>query len=221
MQKAGGVPLVVWVIAGGAGVVMVVKSRSSGSSTVTREVQQVAVPVGAVGAVDNAPTVVSPVIRINVPEVDKLVGAITGNTSALGVNTGALGANSGALGVNTGALNAGTDATIANTGATSGLSGVVGGLTGAVAGLTTQIGNIPAPVAPAPTPTPAAAAARTYLIRSGDTLSAIAQRYTGNANRWPELYNRNASTIDSVARSRGKAGGGKWIFPGTTLVIPW
>ena len=27
----------------------------------------------------------------------------------------------------------------------------------------------------------------TYTIKSGDTLSAIAQRYLGNANRWQEI----------------------------------
>lgn len=78
---------------------------------------------------------------------------------------------------------------------------------------------------PAPAPAPAP---RTYTIGGGDTLTGIAVKMYGNAGRWREIYNANAGTIESVARSRGKgssSGGprgevGWWIFPGTVLNIP-
>lgn len=213
-KPVGGVPLIVWLGLGGVGVYVALRASQGEQQRAGTTVEQVPVPVGAVAAPDGAPLVMSPVVRINVPEIDKLTGAIVDNTSALGSNTGALGQNTSATVGNTNALGA-------NTAATGSLTGAIGGLTNATSALTQRIGSIPATTTGAPAASAPAAAARTYVVKSGDTLSGIAQRYTGNASRWPELYRANAATIDSVARSRGKAGGGHWIFPGTTLTLPW
>lgn len=61
----------------------------------------------------------------------------------------------------------------------------------------------------------------TYTVKSGDTLSGIAQRKCGGASKWPALYNANASVIESTAKRRGMSSSdhGHWIFPGTTLVL--
>jgi len=39
------------------------------------------------------------------------------------------------------------------------------------------------------------AASRTYIVRPGDTLSSIAQRFYGNAADWPGLYHVNESVV--------------------------
>lgn len=225
-RKVGPFPLVVWALAGSVGAWLAYRNLTAAKTQTTTTVQQVPVPVGAVGAADQAPMVMSPIVRINVPEIDTLTGAIIGNTSALGENLGGLTGVTGALGSNTSALGSNTSALGASTTATGSLTSGVGGLTSSVAGLISKIGaaTVQAPppavavavAAPAPVP-----ARSTYTIKSGDTLSAIAQRYTGSASRWTELYNNNAATINSVAASRGKSGGGHWIFPGTVLTIPW
>ncbi|WP_455568055.1 cutinase family protein [Streptomyces asoensis] len=64
----------------------------------------------------------------------------------------------------------------------------------------------------------------------GDTLSAIALRYLGDADRHPEIYAANQALIEAAARehpgppvfgtSVGPSGPGHWIFPGTVLTIP-
>ncbi|MFD9305777.1 LysM peptidoglycan-binding domain-containing protein [Streptomyces sp. NPDC060048] len=79
---------------------------------------------------------------------------------------------------------------------------------------------------PAPhTPTPASAAhkavpaapvpppkmQRTYTVRSGDSLSAIARRELGNEGRWRELYAMNKGVIGSNP---------DMIQPGMQLVLP-
>lgn len=196
-RKVGPLPIGGWaLLVGGAGVAAYILSSRSRSSVETRTiVDEVPVPVGGVAAVDGAPLVMSPIVRINVPEIDKLTGAIDKNTGALGGNTGAVTGNTSAL----------------------------KDLTSATKAVTNVLKSTPKPAAapkPKPAAKPKAKPARTYTIKSGDTLSAIAKRYTGNANRWRELYNANAAKIDSVARSRGKSGGGNWIFPGTVLTIP-
>lgn len=74
----------------------------------------------------------------------------------------------------------------------------------------------PAPV-PAPKPTPAPIAKpKTYTIRSGDTLTAIALRHRTTAGA---LYTKNASLLDSVARKHGRkdSGHGRYIYPGTVI----
>ncbi len=81
-------------------------------------------------------------------------------------------------------------------------------------------GETPAPSGPPAGPPPAAsspaerAAAElgpggTYVVKRGDTLAAIAQRFLGDARRWREIWERNRF-ITNPNR----------IFPGDTLVIP-
>jgi len=53
-------------------------------------------------------------------------------------------------------------------------------------------------------------ASRTYTVRPGDTLSAIAQRFYGNAADWPWIYHVNESKIANPNE----------IYVGETLQIP-
>jgi nucleoid-associated protein YgaU len=69
---------------------------------------------------------------------------------------------------------------------------------------------LPAP-APAPTPAPAPLPAGNYTIVSGDTLSQIALRRLGNADRWREIYTRNQGVIGANPNL---------IYPGTVLSLP-
>jgi nucleoid-associated protein YgaU len=52
---------------------------------------------------------------------------------------------------------------------------------------------------------------RTYIVKSGDTLSDIAQTEMGDAKRWPELYEANK---DAVGKNPDL------IHPGLELKIP-
>jgi nucleoid-associated protein YgaU len=53
--------------------------------------------------------------------------------------------------------------------------------------------------------------ADTYTVRSGDSLSKIAKKLLGNANRWPELYELNRDTIGDNPNV---------IYAGQILVLP-
>ena len=52
---------------------------------------------------------------------------------------------------------------------------------------------------------------RTYTVKSGDTLSGIAESEMGDAKRWPELY---AANKDAVGKDPDM------IHPGLELTIP-
>ena len=52
---------------------------------------------------------------------------------------------------------------------------------------------------------------KTYTVKSGDSLSAIAQSEMGDAKRWPELY---AANKDAVGKNPDM------IHPGLELTIP-
>lgn len=56
----------------------------------------------------------------------------------------------------------------------------------------------PSPVVAVPTPTPTPESpAREYVVRPGDTLSRIARRTLGDAERWPEILEANRDVISN------------------------
>lgn len=63
---------------------------------------------------------------------------------------------------------------------------------------------------------------RSYTIKGGDTLWAIATRYYGSGTQYTKIYNANKSTIESAAKAHGfsSSQNGHWIWAGTTLTIP-
>lgn len=63
---------------------------------------------------------------------------------------------------------------------------------------------------------------RTYTIKSGDTLWAIATKYYGNGSQYTKIYNANKDMIEKEAKKHGKSSSssGHWIYPGNTLIIP-
>jgi nucleoid-associated protein YgaU len=66
------------------------------------------------------------------------------------------------------------------------------------------------PEAPAGGTAGTAAGATVYEVKSGDSLSKIAQRYYGNANEWPKIYEANRDKIKDP----------DLIYPGQKLTIP-
>lgn len=65
--------------------------------------------------------------------------------------------------------------------------------------------------APQPVPVPPPAAQNTYTVQAGDTLGAIAARFTGNASRWTEIPNLPADVRADPRK----------LQAGMVLVIPW
>jgi LysM repeat protein len=61
-----------------------------------------------------------------------------------------------------------------------------------------------------PQPTPAKAAMKTYTVKSGDTLSEIAKRELGSANKYMEIFNANRDLLSDPDK----------IQPGQVLKIP-
>lgn len=56
-----------------------------------------------------------------------------------------------------------------------------------------------------------ATSTRTYTVKSGDSLSAIAESEMGDAKRWPELYEANK---DAIGKNPDM------IHPGLELKVP-
>lgn len=83
------------------------------------------------------------------------------------------------------------------------------GFAGTTASPSAQRPATATPVAATPTATPTATL-RTHTVRSGDTLSGIAQEVYGRADRWQLIFQANRDKIDDPDR----------IFPGQVLVIP-
>ena len=63
---------------------------------------------------------------------------------------------------------------------------------------------------------------KTYTIKKGDTLWAIAKKFLGSGNKWKSIYNANKSVIEKAAKKHGKSSSstGHWIYPGTVINIP-
>lgn len=59
--------------------------------------------------------------------------------------------------------------------------------------------------------TPPGTSGRTYTVQPGDSLSAIAQHYLGDASRWPQIYDLNKDTIGPDPNV---------IQPGQVLTLP-
>lgn len=63
-----------------------------------------------------------------------------------------------------------------------------------------------------------------YIVQKGDTLSALALRFYGNAREWPQLWDRNRAVIEAAQRLEARQlrhmTGPNWIFPRTMLEVP-
>jgi nucleoid-associated protein YgaU len=64
--------------------------------------------------------------------------------------------------------------------------------------------------APAADQAPATGASRTYVVVSGDSLSKIAKREYGDAQKWPQIYEANRDIIKDP----------DLIYPGQILRLP-
>jgi len=74
-----------------------------------------------------------------------------------------------------------------------------------------QSGGSSTAAPPAPTgPVAATAAGRTYVVVKGDSLSKIAKREYGDANRWRAIYEANRDLIKDP----------DLIYPGQLLNVP-
>lgn len=61
----------------------------------------------------------------------------------------------------------------------------------------------------------------TWVVKSGDTLWALAKRFYGNGQLHTKIYNDNKLVIEEEAKKRGRksSSNGHWIYPGTKLTI--
>lgn len=64
--------------------------------------------------------------------------------------------------------------------------------------------------------------AKTYTVKSGDCLYAIARKQLGDGSKYTKIYNLNKKTIESAAKKHGRksSSNGHWIYPGTKLKLP-
>lgn len=63
---------------------------------------------------------------------------------------------------------------------------------------------------------------QTYVVKKGDTLWDLADRFYGSPVYYTEIYAANQEVIEAAAKQHGKtsSNNGYWIWPGTTLTIP-
>ena len=70
----------------------------------------------------------------------------------------------------------------------------------------------------------ASSGGKTYTVKQGDTLWAIAQRpeHYGNGAQYKKIYEANKTIIEETAKKHGKSSsnGGHWIYPGQVFTIP-
>lgn len=64
--------------------------------------------------------------------------------------------------------------------------------------------------------------AKTYTVKSGDTLMKIAKKQLNNASAWKKIYQLNQKTIEDAARKHGRksSSNGTYIYVGTVLKLP-
>ena len=63
---------------------------------------------------------------------------------------------------------------------------------------------------------------KTHTVRMGDTLWSIAKTYLGSGMNSYVIYQKNKAVIEETARKhrRSSSENGRWIYPGTILLIP-
>ena len=71
-------------------------------------------------------------------------------------------------------------------------------------------GSSTAPAVPPPTPTTTFSSGKTYVVVKGDSLSKIAKREYGDANKWRMIHEANKDLIKDP----------DLIYPGQVLKIP-
>ena len=61
-----------------------------------------------------------------------------------------------------------------------------------------------------------------YVVKKGDTLMELAQKFYGDAYQYRKLYDANKEAIEADARRHGKGSSqnGYWIWPGLVISIP-
>lgn len=86
----------------------------------------------------------------------------------------------------------------------------VGSVTPSQGGLMNSTSDSSRPAESTPQPTPPKVEQRTYTIKKGDTLWAIATQYYGNGAKYKDIYNANKSIIKDP----------NLIYPGQVITIP-